>query len=94
MNDFIEDRVGCCCPDERFSVGIMIAEILDDRPFQRCNARESPATDSASRDFREKTFHLVEPTCTRRRKMQFEAGMRGEPAAHRRRLVGSIVIQD
>ena len=65
----------------------MAVEVVMDRVLQLGHAREGAAPDALRRGLGEEPLDEVEPRCARRREVQLEARMLGEPGLHLGRLV-------
>ena len=71
----------------------MPVEVIVDRILQLGHAREGAAPDALRRNLCEEAFDEIEPGRTRRREVQLEARMLGQPRLHLGGLVRPIVIE-
>jgi hypothetical protein len=71
----------------------MPVEVIVDRILQLGHAREGAAPDALHRDLCEEAFDEIEPGRTRRREVQLEARMLGQPRLHLRCLVRPVVVE-
>jgi hypothetical protein len=71
----------------------MPVEVIVDRILQLGHAREGAAPDALRRNLCEEAFDEIEPGRTRRREVQLEARMLGQPRLHLGGLVRPVVIE-
>ena len=90
---FGEDGISGLGPDEGLGIGVVAVEIVVDRLLELGNAPEDAAPDAFGRDLGEEALDEIEPGRARRREVQLEAPMLGEPLLHLGRLVRSVVVE-
>ena len=92
--DLYDDGAGGCGPDKGLGVGVVVFEIIVDRPLEVDDGVEHAATDALSGDLGEEAFDQVEPGRRGRREMHVEARMPGQPRLDLGMLVGGVVVGD
>src|SRR5260221_381035 len=79
--------------DEGPGIGIAAVEIVVDCLLELGDAPEDAAPDALGGDLGEEALDEIEPGCARRREVQLEAPMLGEPRLHLGRLVRPVVVE-
>ena len=59
--DFIEDFTGCCGPDERLGVCVVVVQVTIDTLFEFGDTVEDTASDGVLGDETEEALDLIEP---------------------------------
>lgn len=93
MGDLAEDEIGRRGPDERLWRAIVRGDVVEDGLAQVGDGAEIAAADRLVGNLGEPAFDLVEPGTVRGNEVQMEPGMARQPAAHRRSLVGGVVVE-
>ena len=94
MGDFREDLIDLFHPDERFRFPVVNTDIFVHRFDQIRHALECPPSNAFPGQFGEPAFDHVQPGRTRRREVQMETRVCGEPLFDDRVGMCPIVIQD
>ena len=81
-------------PDEGFGVGIGFLDEAVDGGLQVDDRAEHTALQAPPGELGEEARHRVQPGGRGRREVERPAWMPGEPGAHFRMLVGSVVVDD
>ena len=89
-----EDVVGGLGPAEWSRVGVDGVDVAADGVFEFLCRTMDPAPELFFGQEREEAFDLVQPGSAGRREVDMPARMAGQPASHRRRLVGCVVVHD
>ncbi len=92
--DLFEDGAGGCRPDKGLGVGVVLFEIIVDRPLEVGDGVEHAATDALSGDLGEEALDQVEPRRRGRREINVVARMPDQPRLDLGMLVGGIVVGD
>jgi hypothetical protein len=94
MTDFSEDLINLLHPDKGFRLPIMESNIFFDRLDQIGDAGEGSPSNPFPGQFSEPSFDHVQPGRTRRREVEMETRVFGQPLFDDRVGMRSIFIQD
>ena len=93
MVDFFDDGAGGCRPDKGLGFGVVMFEIIVDRPLEVDDGVEHAVTDALSSDFGEEALDQVELGRRGRREMHVESRMLGQPRLDLGMIVRGIVVR-
>ena len=81
--DLVKNRVDGRAPDKRLRVGIVMGQVIVDGRHQLLHTTENTPPETLLRQLAEPALDEVEPGGARRREVQFEARVGGQPLANR-----------
>lgn len=89
-----DDVFGSLAPDEGLRLGVLLHEVVVNRPFEVIDAGVAATADALCSDLSEEALHQVKPGRAGGREMQLEAEMLFLPGLNLGRLVGGVVIEN
>ena len=90
--DLFQNRIGCCSPNKRSSVQIVLLNKLIDFRDQFFDTLKSSSTNGPLGDEVEPDFHLIKPRSIRRRIMNLVTGMSRQPTLDLGVFMGSVIV--